>query len=58
MATGWVDHTDYDNLGELVKKKMAGEKRFVTFDERKDDSLLSTETFKLLQRGNCLTTTK
>ena len=51
MATGWVDDTDYDNLGKLVKKKMAEGKRFVKFYERKDESLLSTETFQLLLRG-------
>ena len=60
MATDSVDDTDYDNLTELVQKKMAKQKRFVTLDERKDDSLMSTETFQLLLRGKLpfLTTRK
>ena len=51
MATDWPDLTDYNKLGEMVKKKKAEEKRFVKFDERKDDSLVSTEMYKLLLHG-------
>ena len=42
----------YKKLGEMVKKKLSEEKRFVQFDERKEDGVVSTEMFKILNHGN------
>ena len=50
-AHGNIDGTDYDQLTQLVQKKNAQQKRFVPFEERRDEHALTTETFKVLCAG-------
>ena len=52
-AHGSVDGSDYDQLTQLVQyaHKYAQQKRFVPFEERRDEQALTTEMFKLLCAG-------
>ena len=45
------DESVYENLTEMVKKKLSEEERFVKFHERKDDGVVSIDMFKILAYG-------
>ena len=45
---------DLTKFTGMVQKKLSEKKRFVKFDERKDDNTLSIELFKIMNHGNPL----
>ena len=45
------DATDYDSLTQLVEKKKAQQKRFVAFEERRDEHVLKREAVKVVCTG-------
>ena len=49
-----LDRSKYENLREMMKKKLSEEERFVKFHERKDDGVVSIDMFKILGHGKTI----
>ena len=50
-STAVKDTTDYNSLTPLVEKNRAQQKRFVPFEERRDEHVLKREVVKVVCAG-------